>query len=110
MWLTCSVLGGVWLMQVVVMMLLHHGNTAPRRWWPCYLAATALGIATSAACMWLFMLMNANLGLGLATGGSYILSQAGLLIVTRARPSPAQIAGTIVTTAGLFVLAMGTPS
>jgi len=26
MWLACSVLVGIWLMQVAVMLLLHHGN------------------------------------------------------------------------------------
>jgi len=110
MWLGCSVLALFWLMQVAVMLLLHYGNTASGRWWPCYLAATVLGMISSVTVMWLFLLMNANLGLGLAAGGAYLLSQIALIVVTRARPSPAQIAGAIVTTVGLFVLAMGTPS
>jgi hypothetical protein len=104
------VLALFWLMQVAVMLLLHYGNTAPGRWWPCFLAATALGMVSSATVMWLFMLMNANLGLGLAAGGAYIFSQLALIRVTRARPSPAQITGAAVTALGLFLLAIGTHS
>jgi hypothetical protein len=45
------------------------------------------------AVMWQFLLMDANLGLGLAVGVAYVLSQAALIVVTKARPSPAQLFG-----------------
>lgn len=109
MWLACSILVAFWAMQVSVMLLLHHGNTAPKLWWPCYLTGTALGVVSTVALMGLFMLMDANLGLGLAAGVAYILSQAALIIVTRTRPSPAQVLGAALTATGLFLLALGTP-
>ncbi len=110
MWLVCSILAAFWLMQVTVMLLLHYGNTAPGRWWPCYLASTGLGVISTVAMMRVFMLMNANLGQGLAVGIAYILSQTALILVTRTRPSPAQIVGASFTALGLFLLAMGTPN
>jgi hypothetical protein len=110
MWLACSVLAVFWLMQVAVMVLLHYGNTATHRWWPCYIIATALGVLCTLAIMWLFLLMDANLGLGLAAGVAYVLSQAALILVTKARPSPAQLFGAALTALGLFLLALGTPA
>jgi hypothetical protein len=110
MWLACSILAAFWLMQVTVMLLLHYGNTAPGRWWPCYLASTGLGVLSTVAVMWVFMLMNANLGQGLAVGIAYILSQAALILVARTRPSPAQLIGASFTALGLFLLALGTPN
>jgi hypothetical protein len=110
MWQVSSILAAFWLMQVTVMLLLHHGNTAPGRWWPCYLTATGLGVLSTVAVMRVFMLMNANLGQGLAVGIAYILSQTALILVTRTRPSPSQLIGAGFTALGLFLLALGTPN
>jgi hypothetical protein len=110
MWLVCSLLAAFWVMQVAVMLLLHCGNTARGRWWPCYLTATGLGVISTITVMWLFMLMDANLGLGLAAGVAYVLSQFALITVIRVRPSAAQIVGAGLTALGLFLLALGTPS
>jgi len=110
MWLACSLLAVFWIMQVAVMVLLHYGNTAPRRWLPCYLAATVLGMLCTAVIMVTFLLMNANLALGLAGGIAYILSQVALIVVTKARPSIAQLIGASLTALGLFLLALGTPA
>lgn len=110
MWLAYSLLAVFWIMQVAVMVLLHYGNTSRRRWLPCYLIATALGMLCTAVILVIFLLMNANLALGLTGGVAYILSQVALIVVTRARPSPAQFIGASLTALGLFLLALGTPA
>lgn len=97
----------LWGTQVMVMLLLRHGNLVPRRWLACFILATGLGMVSSFATMRIFQQMNANLGLGLGVGISFLFGQLALFIASRARLSRSQLSGIVLMTVGLFLLAGG---
>jgi multidrug transporter EmrE-like cation transporter len=94
-------------MQVGAALLFKYGGTAPARWMPCFITGNVIGVTSTWFWMLLLKQMNANVALGLATGGVFLASQVALALVFRSHLTPVQFVGIAAILGGMLCLCFG---
>lgn len=102
-----SLLSVFWIMQVGAVLLFKYGATAPGRWIPCFIAGNVLGATSTWFWMLLLKQMNANVALGLATGGAFLAAQVALALAFRSHLSSVQFLGIAAILGGMLCLCFG---
>jgi multidrug transporter EmrE-like cation transporter len=94
-------------MQVVAQLFFKWGSqSAPRFIWG-FLGGNLFGFSSIWLLMLLYKAMNPNVAMGVAMGGSFLLSQVAVMLVFKSRVAPVQWAGIAAIVIGMALLAGG---
>ncbi len=96
-----------WAMQVIAQIFFKWGSlTEPRFLWG-FLGGNLFGFTSIWLLMQLYKSLHPNVALGIAVGGSFLLSQVVLMLVFKSRVLPLQWAGIAAIVVGMLALAGG---
>ena len=98
-----------WSMQVIAQLRFKWGTTSESRWIWGFLFGNLFGFSSIWLLMLIYKAINPNIGLGIAGGGAFFLSQIALAMVFKTKVTPLQWAGIMAIVVGMVVLAVGTP-
>jgi len=105
--MNAALLSLFWLTQILANILFKHGGNVPDRWIWCFLGASCIGLGSN----WLVMRLYENLSpvavLCLTGGGTFLLLQVSMAVMTKSWPAPLQWAGILAVTLGMVVASMG---
>ena len=96
-----------WSMQIIAQMFFKWGSTSDSHWLLGFLGGNVFGFSSIWLIMLLYKIINSNVALGLATGGSFLLCQVMLALVFNSKLAPVQWAGVMIIVVGIIMLAMG---
>ena len=96
-----------WALQVTAQVLFKWGSDTPGRGIVGFFGGHAFGVTSIIFLMLLYKIINPNLALGLCFGGSFLVAQVALAVMSRTALTAAQTVGIITITAGMVILAVG---
>lgn len=96
-----------WAMQAAAQILFKYGSVMPERWLLGFIAGNVSGASSIWFLMLLYRSMNANVALGLGTGGGFLCAQLAIAFIFRSNLSLAQYAGMAAISAGMMLFVMG---
>lgn len=99
-----------WAMQAGANVLFKYGTTAPGRYWIGYVAGNALGMSSILVMMRIYSLLQVNLAMALAGGGTFLAVQIMLALAFREGLNWQQCLGIATVMAGMVVVSLGTPA
>ncbi|HEY3377544.1 MAG TPA: hypothetical protein VGL77_08620 [Armatimonadota bacterium] len=94
-------------MQTAAMLLFKYGSAHPSRWLPSFILANVIGITSTWILMVIYKQLNVNVAMGVAMGGSFLVSQITLALVFRNALSPLQLLAILAIGGGMFTLCLG---
>ena len=102
------------LMQLLAQLAMKYGSAGAgglrsRRWWLGFILANAVGAPSILFLKELYRAVpaNPNLVATIAMAGTFLLSQAGMIILFRSRPTAAQWAGIAMIAIGGIMACLG---
>jgi len=96
-----------WLMQVIAQVLFKWGSMSEPRWIWGFLGGNVFGFSSIWLLMLVYKAINPNIALGIATGGSFFLSQVVIVFAFKSKVLPVQWIGIAAIVIGMIVLAAG---
>ena len=99
-----------WAMQAGANFLFKYGTTAPGRYWIGYVAGNALGASSILVMMRIYSLLQVNLAMSLAGGGTFLVVQIMLALAFREGLNWQQCLGIATVVTGMVVVSLGTPA
>jgi len=96
-----------WLMQVVAQLFFKWGTTSEARWIWGFLGGNLFGFSSIWLLMLVYKAIHPNVALGIAIGGSFLLSQVALTFAFKSQVTPLQWAGIAAIALGIVVLGAG---
>ena len=94
-------------MQVIAQIFFKMGSQNEDRWLFGFIVGNLFGFSSIWLLMQVYKAIHPNIALGLATAGSFILSQLALVIVFKAELVPIQWGGMLVIVLGVVMLSSG---
>jgi multidrug transporter EmrE-like cation transporter len=104
---TIGLLAGFFAFQVAANLLFKYGTVHPDRYWSGFILGNALGISSIWFMMNIYQRMNANVGMAIACGGSFVLVQLALFVLFDGRLTGLQWAGLITILVGITITTLG---
>ena len=99
-----------WAMQVGANVFFKYGTTAPGRYWIGFVAGNALGASSILVMMKIYSLLQVNLALALAGGGTFLAVQLALALLFREGLNWQQCVGIATVMVGMVVVSLATPA
>ncbi len=99
---TIGFLIGFFTLQVLANLLFKYGGDHPERYWLCFIFGNIMGVSSIWFMMQIYQRMNANVGLAIAGGGSFLLVQLALFICFDGRLNVMQWLGIGMILAGIM--------
>lgn len=104
---TLALLACFFALQVAANLLFKYGAIHPERYWLGFVAGNAIGVSSIWFMMQVYLRMNANVGMAIACGGSFVLVQVALFLCFDGRLSPLQWAGIATIVLGILATTLG---
>lgn len=98
---TFAFLLGFFVLQVLANLLFKYGSVHPVRYWLGFVIGNAFGMSSIWFMMQIYQRMNANVGMAIAGGGSFLLVQLALFFCFDGRLNAAQWLGIAMILAGI---------
>ena len=100
---------GFWALQVTAQVLPKWGSDTPGRAVIGFWGGHAFAVTSIVFVMLLYKTMNPNLALGLCFGGSFLMAQVAVVVMSRAGLTALQAVGIATIVVGMVASAMGRP-
>lgn len=104
---TLALLAGFFAFQVAANLLFTYGSLHPERWWLGFLAGNAVGVSSIWFMMRIYQRLDANLGMAIACGGSFVLVQLALFLCCDGRLTLLQWGGIAAIVLGIIATSLG---
>ena len=104
---TIGLLAGFFAFQVAANLLFTYGAVHPGRYWLGFILGNAVGVSSIWFMMGIYQRMNANVGMAVACGGSFVLVQLALFALCDGRLTGLQWAGIAAIVLGIAVTSLG---
>ena len=99
-----------WAMQVIAQLFFKWGSLSDSRFLWGFLGGNLFGFTSIWLLMLVYKALNPNVALGVAMGGSFLISQVVVMLVFKSQVAPLQWAGIGAIVIGMLALAGGTKS
>lgn len=96
-----------WGMQIVAQLLFKYGSLSEKQWLIGFIGGNLFGFSSIWLLMLLYREINVNIALGLAGGGSFLLSQIALSIIFKSNLTLLQWISIVIITLGMIGLCIG---
>lgn len=104
---TVGLLAGFFAFQVAANLLFTYGAVHPGRYWLGFIAGNAVGVSSIWFMMQIYQRMNANVGMAIACGGSFVLVQLALFLLFDGRLTLVQWVGIAAIVLGILTTTLG---
>jgi len=98
---TIGVLMGFFALQILANLLFKYGSIHPGRYWLGFILGNIFGMSSIWFMMQIYRRMNANVGMAIAGGGSFLLVQLALFFCFDGRLNATQWLGIGMILAGI---------
>ena len=96
-----------WIMQAVAALAFKWGSTSDGRWLTGFIGGNVVGASSIWFMMMLYKTMNANVAMGLAVGGGFLIAQVAIALAFKSSLTLVQFGGLIAITLGMYFLSTG---